>query len=180
MLITSNIMRLGNILLSEVWNTEFIINEHFLPFIFSDGFIKKTNVNCFYNLKLLSSECSLPWKKWLSAFFWLLPLPNSRQLAVHLLQVGSQCQASCPENCSIKSQSQLWGSPSPLGSERGCLPSPQEKSAFSLATFWDLNSDLTFQSPARMSLLESSDWPLLAHSVPGVTGQVRCLQTWGH
>lgn len=41
---------------------------------------------------------------------------------------------------------------------------PQEKSAFSPATFWDLNSDLTpFQSPA---LEDSSDWPLLAHSVP--------------
>lgn len=46
--------------LSETCNTEFFINGHFLPFIFSDGFIKKTNLNCFYNLKLLSSERSLP------------------------------------------------------------------------------------------------------------------------
>lgn len=46
--------------LSETCNTEFFINGYFLPFIFSDGFIKKTNLNCFYNLKLLSSERSLP------------------------------------------------------------------------------------------------------------------------
>lgn len=51
----------------------------------------KTNVNCFSNLKMLSSESSLPQKKWLSASFWLLPLPNNRQFALHLLQVGSQC-----------------------------------------------------------------------------------------
>lgn len=51
----------------------------------------ETDVNCFCNLKRLSSESSLPQTKWLSASFWLLPLPNDRQFALHLLQVGSQC-----------------------------------------------------------------------------------------
>lgn len=51
----------------------------------------KTNVSCFCNLKMLSSESNLLQKKWLSASVWLLPFPNNRQFALHLLQVGSQC-----------------------------------------------------------------------------------------
>lgn len=87
----------------------------------------------FFNLETWPYDSSWPWKRWWLAFSWLL-CPSCTFLTEHFLctcsnGVLSDKHLASPENCSIKSQPQLWGSTlieSPL---RGFLSQfPREES----------------------------------------------------
>lgn len=76
----------------------------------------KTDVSsCLFNLEMGPCESSFPWKKPSSAFFWLLCpscpfLTTENLLCTCSNWVLSDKHLASPENCSIKSQPQLWGS----------------------------------------------------------------------
>lgn len=130
----------------------------------------------FLNLEKPSSESSLLWKKqlngWSSAFFWLLYASCSFLTTENLLctcsnWVPNDKHLASSENCSIKSQPQMWRSTLIESLLRGVaflLPRGGVSSPCSL--FSSLNFDLSQILSSVHALLWGLSWPCLLFYSP--------------